>query len=285
MNNPEKVFWPEEQYTKGDLANYYTEVAPFILPYLKKRPIVLHRFPDGITGGEFYQKETPEKHPSWLKTIEVQHEERTIHYLEITDVRSLLYAINLGSIDLHPFLGHLPHLDLPDYCVLDLDPEALDFKAVVKVAQVIHTFLEDLKLPHFCKTTGGRGLHIFLPLHAHYSIEQSKQFAELLARTIHNKLPALTSLTRSPAKRQHKVYLDYLQNRSGQTVVAPYAVRPRPHAPVSTPLLWDEVQEGLDPLAFTIATVPKRLQKHGDLFKGIFGAGISIEKTLKAFDI
>lgn len=280
ISHPDKVYFPKEKYTKQDLADYYTSVAPVLLPYLKNRPIVLQRFPEGIKGGHFYQKEIIAEHPSWIETFPIKHEERTINYLLIKDLPSLLYAVNLGSIEIHPFLAEKDHLDNPSYCVLDLDPEAIGFNAVIEVAQEVHALLDAWKIKHFCKTSGASGLHIYLPLHGKYTFEQSKQFAQVIAATVHEKLPRITSLERSPAKRQRKVYLDYLQNRSGQTVVAPYAVRPRPGAPVSTPLLWEEVKAGLDPADFTIKTTPKRIQQKGDLFKGVLGPGISMEKIV-----
>lgn len=262
----DKLYWPKEKITKGNLLSYYEAIAPFILPYLKDRPIMLHRYPGGILGKHFYQKDLS-SHPPWIKTYAVQHEEKVDHYLRIDDVKSLLYAINLGSIDLHPFTARYRTLDRPDFCVIDLDPQGLPFRAVVEVALAAHELLEGMKAPHFCKTSGGRGLHILIPLQANYSYAQARELAERLSLILHEKLPKITSMERSPQKRQKKVYLDCLQNRSGQTLVAPYAVRPRPKALVSTPLEWSEVTFDLEPTQFNMQSIQKRLKEKGDLLK------------------
>lgn len=279
--NLDKIYWPKEKYTKGDLISYYEKVAPFILPYLKNRPIFLHRYPEGIEGPHFYQKDLTFTLPEGIRKTPVQHDDgRMTHYLLIDDIQSLLYAVNLGSIDLHPFLSQIQSLDRPDYCVIDLDPHEVPFKAVIEAALVLHEMLDEIKIKHYCKTSGGKGLHILIPLHAQYGYEQSKQFAEIICHLIHEKLPKTTSIERSPEKRPKKIYLDFLQNRTGQSIVAPYAVRPRPKAMVSTPLSWDEVNERLDITKYTIETVPERLKKKGDLFQGVLGKGINMEKAL-----
>lgn len=280
LTHRDKIFWPKEKITKGELIDYYQAIAKYILPYLKNRPIVLYRFPDGITGESFYQKNL-ESHPSWIQTVPVKHEGKVAQYLLIDNLESLLYAINLGSIDLHPYLSRVGNLDSPDFCILDLDPHGVPFERVIEVAKGAHTLLEELKLRHFCKTSGGNGMHIVIPLHGLYSYEQSRQFALLIGHLLHKQFPKFTSLERSPQKRPKKLYLDCLQNSSGQTIVAPYSVRPRPGAKVSTPLLWEELVEGLDPLQFTLKTVPERLKKIGDIFKPVLEKGVNIEKALK----
>ncbi len=278
-SNLNKIFWPKEKYTKGDLLAYYAHVAPYMLPYLKNRPIILHRFPDGINGAEFYQK-NHENVPKGIKTAAVEHEDKTTNYLLINNIESLIYAANLASIDIHPFLSRISNLEKPDFCVLDLDPHDVPFKAVVAVANEAHALLEHLKLPHFCKTSGGKGLHIMIPLNAKYTFEQSKQFAELLCSILQKKFPKTCSIERSPAKRPKKIYLDFLQNRFGQSIVAPYSVRPRPKATVSTPLHWEEVNDDLDVTAFTIETVPERLKKEDDILQPLLGKGIDLKKAL-----
>jgi len=273
-----KVFFPVEKITKGDLLEYYQKISPFILPYLKDRPIVLRRFPNGIDEGSFYQKAIPEPHPKFLKTVEIEHEERTIEYLMINNLDSLLYAVNLGSIDLHPFTSRVKKLGYPDYCVLDLDPQELPFERVIEVAQECHALLDGLKIPHYCKTSGGRGLHIYIPLHARFTHEQSRAFAEQIAAYLHKEMPKLTSLERSPKKRVGQIYLDCLQNRFGQTLAAPYSVRPKKGAPVSMPLEWKEVVKGLNPLDFTLKNVPGLMKHRGDFFKGVLGPGVFSSK-------
>lgn len=276
-----KVFWPKEGYTKGDLLEYYDSIAPFILPYLKQRPVTLLRLPNGIEEKGFYQKNIDPHAPDWVSTILVKHESKSIHYLTIPDKNTLLYAVNLGSIDIHAFSSHFPTLENPDYLVMDLDPLAISFSKVIATAQMVHEILESREIAHYCKTSGATGLHIYLPLQAQYSYAIVKQFAELLAELIHEQLPSFTSVERLPSRRKRKVYLDYLQNHFGQTMAAPYCVRPQPGAPVSTPLDWKEVKEGLDPLNFTIKNVLQRVKKKGDLFKGVLGKGIDLLHCLK----
>lgn len=281
LTHLDKIYWPKEKYTKGDLIEYYRKIAPYILPYLKDRPQSLRRFPNGIEQPGFFHKNMGDKLPDWLTTVPVKHSNEEIHYLLIQDMASLLYAVNLGCIDLNPFNSRVQHLNNPDYLILDLDPVKVDFKDVIETAQTIHEVLSTHDIPSYCKTSGGRGLHILLPLGARYSYEQAKQFAELIAVMVHERLPRITSIERSPSKRQGRVYLDYLQNNFGQTIAAPYCVRPKPLAPISTPLEWSEVKPGLDPTDFTIKNFLQRVKKKGDLFKPVLGKGIDLSKCLK----
>lgn len=284
LTHLDKIYWPHEGYTKGDLINYYRQVAPLILPYLKDRPETLRRYPNGIEGASFYQKEIQDT-PNWVRTEVIQHEDHQVHYLLIEDERSLLYVVNLGCIDLNPFNSRVQFLYSPDYLVIDLDPESVSFDQVIEVAQAVHTFLEEWKIPNLCKTSGATGLHIYIPMGARYPFEEVKQFSNLIVNVIHQRLPDLTSLERSPGKRQKKIYLDYLQNHFAQTVAAPYSVRPRPGATVSTPLKWSEVTAGLNPADFTIKTVLQRFEKVGDLFKPILGKGINLPAVLKKMKV
>jgi bifunctional non-homologous end joining protein LigD len=269
LSNKDKIFWKKEKITKGDLLEYYASISRYIIPYLKNYPIVMHRYPDGPNGKEFYQKDAPDFIPKWIKTTSVKHSEKTIDYILINDKKTLLYVVNLGSIELHPFLSRVAKLDKPDYLVLDLDPEGIAFSQVVKVALEIHAILDEINVPNFCKTSGKSGLHIYVPLGAKYSYEQSQNFAELIARVVSQKLPKITSLVRNPKKRQKKVYIDYLQNSRTKTVTSPYSVRPTPQATVSTPLEWSEVNAKLDPKKFTIKTTALRLKNMGDPFKSL----------------
>jgi bifunctional non-homologous end joining protein LigD len=283
FTHPDKVYWPEEEVTKGDLLDYYSKCSRYIMPYLLDRPQSLHRFPDGIQKAGFFQKDVGTKIPERLKTAQVplETETRKIRYLVCTDQASLAYMVNLGGIEMHPWFSRVGKLDNPDYLVLDLDPEGVKFDGVVETALVIKKLLDRAGAPCFCKTSGATGLHIFVPLKAEYDYDVAKNFAHLIARMVNAELPRLTSLERSPEKRKKKVYIDFLQNTKGQTVVAPYSVRPRPGAPVSTPLEWDELRAGLDPREFTIQTILQRLKKKGDLFKKVLGPGIDIEAGLE----
>jgi bifunctional non-homologous end joining protein LigD len=281
LTHPDRIFWQKQQLTKGDLFHYYEQIAPYILPFLKDRPIMMHRFPNGVDQQGFFQKDAHESTPKWVKTVAIQHTDKKIKYIVIQDVRSLLAVANLGTVEIHTFLNRYQNLDYPDYCVLDLDPEDLPFEAVVEVAQGIHRFLDKLDVPHFCKTSGKRGLHIFLPLKAKYTYEQVVNFGKLIAQILHESMPSLTSVVRKPKDRQGKVYIDYLQNGATKTVVAPYSARAVDFAGVSTPLLWKEVKQGLDPQEFTIVTVPSRVKKIGPIFKEVLGKGINLETLLK----
>ena len=227
LKNLDKIFWPKEKITKGELIEYYIKVAPYLLPYLKDRPQTMVRFPDGIEGTHFYQKNLVD-HPSWVKTTSVTHKGKTTHYLVVNNLESLLYAVNLGCIEFHPFLSHIKTIGSPDFLVFDLDPEATTFANVVKVAQEIHNVLEELSIPSFCKTSGATGLHICVPLKGKHTYEEAKDFALSIANIVHQRIPKITSLERMPQKRQGKVYLDCFQNNQGQTIAAPYSVRARP---------------------------------------------------------
>lgn len=280
LTHLDKVFWKEEGYTKQDVITYYREIAPTILPYLKDRPMVMNRHPNGIDGESFFQKNI-EHPPSWIKTAAVEHSERTIHYILVQNEDTLLYVANLGCIELNPFHSRIKHLEEPDYLIIDLDPEDVPFEKMIEAAQMVRKILEALEMHCYCKTSGGRGLHIYVPLAAKYDFDQVEEMSRLIALLTFGKLPDLISLERRPAKRQKKIYIDFPRNTNGQTIAAPYSIRPRPHAPVSTPLEWKEVKKGLNPLDFTIKTVLKRVDRVGDLFKPILGKGANLSKSLK----
>ncbi len=286
LTHQDKVYWPEDNIAKGQLIDYYTQVAPLILPYLKDRPESLNRFPHGITGESFYQKDMNGQAPDWAKTITIhsQSENRDLEYLLCQDEATLLYMVNLGCIDFNPWNSRTQALEYPDWCVIDLDPEAVGFDAVIETAIAVHEVLDELKIPSYPKTSGATGIHIYIPTKAQYHYDQIKIFAEIIAQLAHAKLPNLTSLERSPAKRQGKVYLDYLQNRRGQTLAAPYSVRPKPHATVSTPLHWDEIATGLSPELFTITNAPSRFAKVGDLWAPVLRNSFDLTAILKNLD-
>jgi bifunctional non-homologous end joining protein LigD len=247
------------------MVEYYRAVSRWILPYLRNRPVVMTRFPDGIDGKSFYQKDAPEFAPEWMRTVSIWSEDtqRDIRYFVCDDVESLLYIANLGSIPLHIWASRVGSLELTDWCVLDLDPKDAPFSDVIRTAQVLHRLCESIALPHYVKTTGKTGLHILLPLGRQCTYEQSRTLGELLARCVLPELKDIATLTRHVTKRGDKVYLDYLQNRHGQTIVAPFSVRPLPGATVSMPLNWDEVDKSLDPRTFTIKNAAERMERLG----------------------
>lgn len=283
LTNLDKLYWPKEKITKGDLIDYYTTIAPYILPYLKDRPQSLKRFPNGIEGVSFFQKNL-DVHPDWVQTTIIEHKHTTNEYLLIQDLDTLLYAVNLGCIELHPFFSKYQTLDYPDFLTFDLDPESTSFDNVILVAQELHAFLDELSLPHICKTSGATGMHISMPLKAKYTYEEAKNFAKIIASIIHRRLPKISSLERSPKNRQKKVYIDCLQNNLGQTLASVYSVRAKPKAPVSTPLLWSEVHKGMRPEDFTLFNMPERLKKLGDICKPLLSKGINMKKTLQKLE-
>lgn len=278
----DKVFFPKHKYTKGDLIKHYQAVAPFILPYLADRPLSLLRQPNGITGEGFFQKNM-EHLPDWVPATEIYSESNagTLHWMVGGRLDTLLYAVQLGSIEINPWNSRIQHLDKPDWVVIDLDPEGVTFKDVVAVAQTVKKVCDEWGVACYPKTSGKTGIHIFIPTHAAYTYDQTKDFAHLLAIEINKREPKRTSIERMPAKRPHKIYVDFLQNREGQTLAAPYSVRPTPDANVSTPLHWDEVILSLKPSDFTIKNIQTRLKKTGDLWQPVMGKGIDLAVILK----
>ena len=265
FSNLKKIYWPADGYTKGDLVDYYRAIWPWMSPYLANRPLVLTRYPDGIDGKSFYQKDAPEFAPAWIRTAPIWSEDtqRDIKYFVCDDVESLLYVANLGSIPMHIWNSRIGSLEQPDWCVIDLDPKEAPFSDVVRTAIALRELCERIGMPSYVKTTGKTGLHILLPLGRQVTYAQSRTLGELLARVVLRELHEIATITRHVTKRGDKVYLDYLQNRHGQLIVAPFAVRPLPGASVSMPLLWDEVNQSLDPRAFTIKTAVERMERLG----------------------
>jgi bifunctional non-homologous end joining protein LigD len=283
LTHPDKIFWPEEKYTKKDLFEYYTNIADYILPYLLEKPQSLNRCPDGIGGECFYQKDIDYKLPEWLHTVKIYSGSngKDIDYLVCNGIDSLLYMVNLGCIDIHPWLSQTSSLERPDFAVLDLDPLDVDFSDVLKIARETKKILDELGIEGFCKTSGSKGVHIFLPLGARYSYGQSLDFIKIIAAVINIRNPQITSMERSPDKRQYKIYLDCYQNRKGQTVAAPYCIRPKPGAPVSAPLHWEELGQSIHPKDFNIKNIFSRLSRTGDIWKKIFEKNIDIEEVIK----
>lgn len=286
ITNPKKVFWPEEKYTKADLVGYYDTIAPWLLPYLEDRPLVLTRYPDGIKGKSFFQKDAPEWTPAWVRTERIYSKDaaRDIDYFIVNDRESLRYVANLGTIPLHMWGGHLPSLERPDWLVLDLDPKGAPFTDVVKVALALRRILDKLELPSYVKTSGATGLHILLPLGARYEYEIVRTFARLLAILGVEAEPEIATIARPLKSRGGKVYVDWGQNGHGQTIVAPFSVRPLPGAPVSCPLRWDDVIARLDPARFSIKTAPARIEKQGDPLAPVLGAGIDLAAALQRIE-
>ncbi len=284
LTNLDKVYWPGDGYTKGDLIRYYQEISEFILPYLRDRPESLNRHPNGIHEKSFFQKDVGKQPPpEWVQTVDLisESDRKRIRSILCHDEATLVYLANLGCIELNPWSARVGSLDRPDYLVLDLDPEEISFDHVVEAAQAIRKVLQQVGAEALCKTSGKRGLHVYVPFGARYSHDQAKQLAELIARIVNARLPSSTSLIRNPGSRQGRVYLDCFQNGKGKTLAAPYSARPWPMATISTPLKWAEVRRGLDPSKFTIRTMAKRLGAVGDLWKPVLGPGIDLSACLE----
>ncbi|MBA3901181.1 MAG: DNA ligase, partial [Bacteroidetes bacterium] len=284
LTNLNKVFWPEEGYTKGDLIEYYQKIAKYILPYLKDRPESMNRHPNGIDGENFFQKNINYVLPEWVKTFEVPSGSKgSINYLVCQNKATLMYMANLGCIEINPWSSRINSLDYPDYLIIDLDPLNVDFEVVIEAALMVKEVLDQAKIPGFPKTSGSKGMHILVPLGAKYTYEECKQFAHIIVKAVQKRLPKTTSLERSPKKRPNKLYLDYLQNNHGQTIAVAYCVRPRKGATISTPLEWSEVKKGLHPSQFTMKNIFERLEQKGDLMKGLLKhKGIDMEKALES---
>ncbi len=277
-----KLYWPEDKVSKRDMFNYYYQVAEVILPYLKDRPMSLNRFPGGIHSKSFYQKDVTGKAPDWVKTFPYQTSDgEDKEYLVATDEASLLWMATLGCIEMNPWFSRVKSPDHPDYCVIDLDPDQNTFDQVIEAALEVKKVLDDIDVPCYCKTSGSTGMHIYIPLAAKYTYDQSQLFARILVNIVHKRLPDFTSLERMIANRKGKMYLDFLQNRPGATIAGAYSLRPKLGATVSMPLDWKEVKPGLKMTDFTIFNAVERIKKKGDLFKGVLGGGIDLEEAIK----
>jgi bifunctional non-homologous end joining protein LigD len=276
-----KLYWPEDQVSKRDMFNYYYQVAEYILPYLKDRPLSLNRFPGGIHGPSFYQKDIKNKGPEWAKTFPYRTSDgEDKEYLVGNDEATLLWMASLGCIEMNPWFSRVGSPDNPDFCVIDLDPDKNTFEQVIEAALEVKKVLNAMDVPSYCKTSGSTGMHIYIPLNAKYTYDQSQMFAKIIVTTVQEQIPEYTTLERMIAKRKGKMYLDFLQNRPGATIAGAYSLRPKPGATVSMPLHWDEVKPGLTMRDFTIFNAIDRLKVEGDLFKGVLGEGIDLEKTI-----
>jgi bifunctional non-homologous end joining protein LigD len=287
LSNLDKVFWPDKNVVKGELINYYREVAPYLLPHLKDRPLTMNRFPDGITGKNFYQKDCPESAPDWVTTVPVASgeksgEKKVINYVLADQTATLVWLANLGCIEMHPWLAPYQRSEYPQVMVFDLDPnEGTGLKEVLKIAPLINEALTQFGVKGFAKTSGASGLHIYVPLEPKYTYKQVQQAAKTIAGAVARLLPDIATLERTVIKRGPRVYLDCLQNASGKTIASVYSLRPHPGAPVSFPVSWDLVEQGrVDPLEYDIYQVPRILRKEGDLFRETLTLRQNIDKIL-----
>lgn len=281
-----KVFWPQYGYTKCELINYYYQIVPYLLPYLINRPQTLNRFPNGIDGVSFYQKDISKIAPPWIKRFPYHTSlDEDKNFLVIQNEEDILWMINLGVIEVNPWNSTIYKPNNPTWCMIDIDPSPSNtFEQVIKTARVTKDILDELNIKGYCKTSGSTGLHIYIPLANKYTYSLCQSFGRLLAKEVNVRLPKITSVERYVVKRPDKIYIDFLQNRPKATVAAPYSVRPRAEATVSMPLHWEEVKKGLKPTKYNLMNAMSRLQKDGDLFKSVLGKSIDLIKVLKLLE-
>jgi len=273
----DKPYWPEDRLTKGHLLGYYRELAPVLRPYFVGRPVTARVFPRGIHGPGYYRREIPDNAPSWVRSAEYQAatDGHAVRVLLVDDAAGLLWLANTGAIELHLWGAHLPDLAAPDMAIFDLDPgEQASFADVLTAARALHAELERLGLRSYAKTSGGEGLHVFLPLAPGHTFEAVRDWVRTLAEQLAEAHPALFAVAHGSTHRGKLVTVDHAQNSVGRNTAAPYTVRALPGAPVSTPLTWDEVEAGrVRPADLTLTTVPARLAKLGDLFAPVLAGG------------
>lgn len=271
LTNLEKPFWPGG-LAKAHLIKYYSEISPVILPHLKNRPLVMKRYPDGINGQSFYQKECPDYAPEWIKTVPVRHSEKIVNYIVCNDKATLVWLANKGCIEVHAWLSTTAGIDCPDIAVMDLDPaEGATFGDVINIALLVRRVLEEFKLKPLVKTSGSSGLHLFIPVLPVYSFPEVTRCMRYIAGMVVDAYPAKATVERLVDRRKGKVYLDYLQNGRGKTMAFQYSLRPHPGAPVSSPLRWEEVeQKNVGPGMYNINNIAWRIEKVGDLWRNPF---------------
>jgi bifunctional non-homologous end joining protein LigD len=269
LTNLQKPFWPELHITKGDLLRYYLEVSTFLLPHLAGRAMVMKRYPNGAAGKFFFQKRAPEPRPDWIEICPIQHTAGVVDFPIVRDLASLLWIVNLGCIDLNPWYARCDDVNRPDYLHFDLDPvEGASFKRVCETAVIVHEALEKLKIPNYPKTTGSRGIHVYVPIVRGPTQKEVWTFAKALAQSLARLHPELVTAEYRVEKRpKGRVLVDYNQNAWGRTLASIYSVRPKPRATVSMPVTWKEVERGIQTEDFRLDNAPARLRKLGDLWQ------------------
>lgn len=269
LTNLGKIFWPDLGTTKGDLIQYYADVSPYLLPHVQHRAMVMKRYPGGAYAEFFFQKRAPVPRPDWIDICSIEHSSgNVIDFPIVRDLPSLLWVINLGCIDLNPWYARCDDVNRPDYLHFDLDPtEGADVTEVLKTALLVHEALEALKLPNYAKTTGSRGIHIYVPIERGPLQKEVWTFAKRFAQSMEKLYPDVVTAEYKVAKRPKRhVLVDYNQNAWGRTLSSVYSVRPKPHAPVSTPVTWEEVREGFRIEDFRLDNVRERFKRVGDLW-------------------
>lgn len=286
LSNLDRILWPEAGYTKKDLIHYYATIFPYMGPHLRQRPLVFTRYPSGIAGKSFYQKDAPKNLPDWIQTFAWTGSDGSVkNYVLVNSATDLVWLANQACIEIHPWLSHTTNIAYPDFIVFDLDPSAHNsFAEIVSVANLVKQLMDQLDLRVYLKTSGSTGLHIYLPIVNRYTYAQVRNFGQAIAEMICKVLPDITTIQRSVHRRGQRIYIDYLQNGLGKTVCAPYCVRPRPAATVSTPIKWAEISS-ISPAQFTIKTLPERLNQLGDLFQDVLSDQQELEPAVKTLGI
>jgi bifunctional non-homologous end joining protein LigD len=267
ITHPDKVLFPDDGITKGDLAKYYAAMAPVVLPHLEGRPVTMERYPAGIGKKGFWQKDVSKGFPEWLERVEVPKKDGVVHHAVITDERSLLWVTNQNTITQHVWISRVPELYYPDICVFDLDPSVDDAGAVRAAAIGLRNLLDELGLPSWVKTTGGKGFHLVVPLDGKSKMDEVARFADAVGRLFVSHAPDHLTQEFNKVDRKGRIYVDTGRNGYGATFAAAYTVRAKPGAPVSAPCTWEEIERGkVAPDTFTLRNMPARLRKVGDLW-------------------
>jgi bifunctional non-homologous end joining protein LigD len=290
LSNLDKPFWPDEQITKGDLLRYYQAVAPVLVPHLRGRPFTMRRYPDGAYGKAFFQKDAPSHMPDWISTYralvstrESTRAKKWVEFPVVGDELALLWMVNMGCIDMNTWYSRVDKPDRPDFVLFDLDPTPeVPWSQTIEVALILRDVLEALDLLSFPKTSGGKGFHVLVPVDRRSTYADTREFAEVVAGAIARSHPKLATTEWSKARRRG-VLIDSNQNGEGKTIASAYSVRPRPNAPVSTPLSWDEVTDKLNPSIYTMPVVLERVRQRGDVYAGVVTTRQSLAKALRRF--
>jgi bifunctional non-homologous end joining protein LigD len=282
ITHPEKVLFPDDGITKGDLANYYEAMASFILPHLRGRPVTMERYPAGIAKQGFWQKDVSKGFPEWLERVKVPKKDGVVHHPVITDTRSLLWVTNQNTITQHVWTSRVPDLHHPDICVFDLDPSQDDAAAVRAAAIGLRELLEELTLPSWIKTSGSKGFHIVVPLDSKTHMTHVARFANAVGALFVSRAPDRLTQEFSKADRRGRIYVDTGRNGYSATFAAAYTVRAKPGAPVSAPCTWKEIERGeVDPRVFTLRNMPDRVEKVGDLWADLRRRGRSLKRPIE----
>ena len=289
LSNLDKPFWPEEGITKGDLLQYYQAVSGVLVPHLKERPFTMRRYPDGAEGKAFFQKDAPKHMPEWIprhralvSSREKSVGKKWVEFPVVNDELALLWMVNMGCIDMNTWYSRVDKPDRPDFVLFDLDPSPdVGFRETIQVALLVKAALDALGLESFAKTSSADGMHVLVPVERRYTFDDTREFSEIVAGAIARTHRGLATTEWTKSKRRG-VLIDSNQNGEGKTIASVYSARPRPGAPVSTPLRWDEVNEKLDPASFTMDVVLERVRRHGDLFAGVLETRQRLDRALKA---